>query len=128
MRKLLVLFAFVITFSANAQRVNRSTATHDFSNANALIKMDADIGGKKTLTCQIFWSGIVGSGAKVILRGSNIGNQDSKFDDLGVEIILTGTSGSATLSDDKFPHDVGAVFVEKNGVSAGIVTLRFLAK
>lgn len=105
--------------------VKRDTQTHDLADADARHVMDANIANHKLFTCQASWKGLVGTGAKVILRGSNDG---VKFDNLGIETTLSGSSGSATLSDDKFPHDIGAAFIEKNSATAGIVTLKFLAK
>ena len=105
--------------------LKRDKQTHDLSDADVLHVMAENIANHQIFTCQISWTGLVGNGAKVILRGSNDG---VKFDDLGIEVVLSGASGSATLSDGKFPHDIGAAFVEKNSATEGIITLRFIAK
>lgn len=107
--------------------VKRDTQTHDLSDADVLHVMNENIANHKTFTCQIIWSDIVNGGqkSKVILRGSN---DNITFDNLGLEVEMTVGDGSATLSDEKFPHDFGGAFVEKNGASAGIVILKFLVK
>lgn len=126
MKKLLLLLLLVsFNISAISQTVKRRIDIHDLSAADARHVMDANIGNLKIFTCQISWAGIIGTGSKVILRGSNNGVD---FDNLGIEVVMTVGTGSATLSDDKFPHDIGAAFVEKNSATAGVITLNFLAK
>ncbi len=122
MKKLILLLLFIVPLFAFGQR---SRATHDLSGVDANIVMDADVGNKKTFTCEVVWENVIGSGAKAILRGSL---NRVNFSDLGIEVVLTSGSGFATLSDDKFPHDFGSVFIQKNGATSGTVNLRFLAK
>lgn len=107
--------------------LKRDKQTHDLSDSDILHIMDENIGNHKTFTCQVSWTGLVGTGAKVILRGSN-SRIPSSFDNLAIEVELSGSSGSANLSDDRFPNDFGGAFIEKNNATEGIIILKFLAK
>ena len=107
--------------------VKRDKQTHDLSGADVLHIMTADVGARKIFTCVVSWNGVVGTDAKVKLQGSN-DRIPSNFSDIAIEVTLTGSSGSHILSDDVFPNDIGGAFVEKGSTSAGIITLKFLAK
>ena len=75
--------------------LKRDKQTHDLSDADALHVMAENIANHQIFTCQISWTGLVGNGAKVILRGSNDG---VIFDDLGIETTLSGSSGASEVS------------------------------
>ena len=105
--------------------LKRDTQTHDLSGADATIEMAEKIGDKKTFTCQLSWENVDDVDTVITLQGSN---DKVNFDDLGVQKILTTSSGSATLTDADFPHDFGFVDIQKNSSTTGIIKFKFIAK